>query len=350
MLLLPREIKTLVQDNYDVMVETKAAASVGVSDEAYAEAGAQIVTSAEAWQANLVLKYKAPLPEEYRYFRKGCHLAAFMHAEGNPGLMNALKASKLTAYAFEFISRAGAYPASVSDSDIAGRLAVIYAAYHLQSHLGGRGLLLGGAPNGSAPHVIIIGPGNVGRAAAQTALGLGAQVTFFCRSPARIADIKQEFGTRVRCLFNRPSVLRQEVKKADVLIGAILISTFDTPAMVDERMVSTMKPGSVIVDVTCGYGKGYLPSFKRATSHRSPTLLVNGVLHIKIDHLPASVPVTASQATSARLIRYVRRLADVSLRGGQSRMIERSMIAKAGELVHSELIRHDAVKTRRPIT
>ncbi|WP_342733877.1 NAD(P)-dependent oxidoreductase [Bradyrhizobium sp. B117] len=349
MLLLPHEIKTLVQDRYDVVVEAKAAASLGISDEAYAEAGARIVTSLEAWQANLVLKYKAPLPEEYRFFRKGSHLAAFMHAEGNPALMKALKTSQLTAYAFEFISRAGTYPASVSDSDIAGRMAVIYAAYHLQSHLGGRGLLMGAAPNGPFPRVVIIGAGNVGRAAAQTAIALGAQVTIFVRNAAKIAQIEQEFGRRVRCLLNRRGVLREEVKKADVLIGAILISTFDTPAMVDERMVSTMKPGSVIVDVTCGYGKGYLPSFKSTTSHRAPARLINSVLHIKIDHLPASVPVTASKATSERVIRYVRKLADVCLRGGRSRMIELCMIAKAGELVHPELIRHDALETRMPI-
>lgn len=346
-LLLPPEVKRLCDRNYRVLVERGAGDASLVSDDLYVRAGARIVERAEAWSAALVLKYKAPLPEEYAYLRPGLRLAATLHAEGCDELMDALCQRGVTAYSFEFLrsEEDGSFVLMPPDSEIAGKLSILYGAYHLQRHLGGRGLLLADMPRLDAPHVLVIGHGNAGGAAVRTALALGARVTVLGHSEVRLRRFQSTVGGRVECLLNTPETLREYLPQADLVVGTILISTQETPAMIGYPELRCMKPGSVLVDVTCGYGAGYLPTFRGLTTHQDPAYIVEGIVHIKIDNLPASVPATASRATSSYVAQYVEELAALTcgLRP-ESPALRSCKITEHGRAVHPILV--ESLKNR----
>ncbi len=164
MILLPNAVANFIQNGYRVLVEGGAGKLAGYADADYARMGAKIVDRDAAWtESNVILKYKAPGPEEYRYFRKDMHLASFMHAEGNLTMVEAMRASGMSAYALEFFrNAAGEYPVSMSDNEISGKLAVLLASYHLKSHMGGSGTLLAHVPGARRAKVVVIGYGNAG--------------------------------------------------------------------------------------------------------------------------------------------------------------------------------------------
>ena len=239
---------------------------------AYAAAGATVVDGATAWSgSDIVFKYKAPGPEEYRHFRPGLHLASFMHAEGNLALVEAMRGNGMSGYALEFFrTERGDYPVPVSDNEISGKLAILLAAYHLQAHMGGSGVLLSDIPGAPRPKVVVIGYGNAGGGAARLAASMGAEVTVFGTRWEGLRRFMAGMPANVRCLLNEREAFERAVLEADVVVGAILISTYDTAPMLDEELVRRMKPGSVIVDVTCGYGSGYMPSFSHLTTYDAP--------------------------------------------------------------------------------
>jgi alanine dehydrogenase len=328
------------------VVETGAGLGVNATDTEYREAGALIASQEEVWNtAGLLLKYKAPLEEEWPLFRKGLSVASFMHAEGNPPLVEAMRRSTLTAYAFEFFRTSdGEYPVPVSDNEIAGKLAVMIAAYHLQCSKGGRGVLLSDVPNAPLAKVVVIGYGHAGGAAARLAASMGAEVTVFGTRPHGLRRAQAFMPANVRVQLCHRDTLERAVLEADVVIGAILVSTFDTPAMLDEGLVRRMKQGAVIVDVTCGYGAGYMPTFDRLTCSSDPVYERFGVLHCKIDAMPASVPVSAAPATSRNIVNYLLPLA-ADVLGSVSDPVSRAgLIVEAGHVVHPELVRHVAMR------
>lgn len=340
-ILLPAQVQQFVDAGYDVLVEAGAGENTGAPDEDYKSAGAQITSTEEAWRgSDLVLKYKAPGPHEYQYLRDGLHLGAFFHAEGNPGLTRALLESGTHAYAYEFFRTPdGVFPLAVPDSEISGKLAVLFAAYHLQSHLGGRGVLLADMPHVTPPRVVVIGYGNAGAAAARTARALGADVVVLGTNRERLRRFEASLPG-VTCLLNTPETLEREVLRADLVVGAILISTYDTPAMIDEELVRRMKRGSMIVDVTVGYGSGYLPTFDRQTTHESPVYERFGVLHCKIDAMPGSVPYTASRAVSPLIAPYLIRLGEAVHTGETDPTSTEGLITSGGRITHLEIERH----------
>lgn len=344
-IMLPHQVQELCARGYQVLAEKGLGSGIEITDDEYTGAGARIVDKEEAWAAPLVLKYKAPMREEYALLRPGGALCAFFHAEGNGELIRALCDRRMTAFSFEFLQHDDGSLVAASDAEIAGTVAVIQAAYHLQAHLGGRGVLLAGICGATPAKVVVIGNGSAGAAAARAALGLGADVTIFGRNRTRLQRLHASLGGRARCLLNSPGTLREAVKEADVVIGAILISSYDTPAMIDRALVDEMKVGAVLVDVTCGYGDGYMPSFPRQTTFPQPALRVGHVLHIKIDHLPAAVPVTASSAISAALLEPIASIAANVLDGSAlSPTAASGKIINAGEIVHPELARHEQLR------
>jgi alanine dehydrogenase len=227
-------------------------------------------------------------------------------------LQVALLASRVNAYAYEFFEdERGGYPLAVAGAEISGRLAVIYAAYYLQSSQGGRGLLLPHVPGAQRARILIIGYGNSGGAAARLALAMGAEVTVLGRSLAGLRKFQGTVGDAVRCAVNSPEILAHEIRTADVVIGALLVSTNETPEMIGLDLVATMRPGSILIDVTCGYGRGYLSSFDRFSTLEEPSYTKNGVLHIKIDNMSSGVPLSAVHAVNAVSIPYLLALGDV---------------------------------------
>ena len=343
-LLLPDATRAFSEQGFQVLVESEAGLLAGVDDSAYQAAGCEIVSTKEAWSlSDIVLKYKAPSPDEYQYFRDDLHLACFFHAEGNETLANEMLNSGMWAYALEFMETApNEWQVPASDNEIAGKLAVILASYHLQSHLGGSGTLLSSVPGANRARVVVIGHGNAGGAAALLAASMGADVVVFGAHHDNLRRFEAKCPPNIQCFLNTPDKLKEEVLRADVVIGAILISTYDTPPMIDEHMVREMKSGSVMVDVTCGYGSGYLPTFHKLTTYDDPFYVVHGVLHCKIDAMPASVPATATAATSYNVLPYVLYLCNQLVDNGPPKAARNDLGLLLGNKTafHHELIRH----------
>lgn len=340
-IILPDQVKEFSDAGFEVLVEAGAGAETAASDKAYKAAGAHIVSTEQAWwDSDFVLKYKAPGPHEYQYLREGLSLGAFFHAEGNPDLTRRLLDSGTRAYAYEFFQTSeGVFPLAVPDSEISGKLAVLFAAYHLQSHLNGSGVLLTEMPDVTRPRVLVIGYGNAGAAAARTAHALGCEVVVLGTNRERLRRFAAA-APGVTCLLNTPEILEREAKTADLVVGAILISTYDTPPMLDEQLVRQMKQGSMIVDVTVGYGSGYLPTFPRQTTHVDPVYERFGVLHCKIDAMPGSVPYTASRAVSPLITPYLIDLGHALYGGAAAPTAEAGLITDRGQMTHHEIERH----------
>ncbi|MEQ9246637.1 MAG: NAD(P)-dependent oxidoreductase, partial [Nitratireductor sp.] len=262
-ILVPDAIPLFTQSGFRVLVESGAGAGLGYADCAYADQGAKIVDTEAAWtESSYVVKYKAPHPSEYCYFRAGLTLGAFVYLEHDPALARRFCDTGMTLYGLTYFrSPSGNFPMIVSCNELSGKMAVLYGAYHLQNNHGGRGMLLSRIPGAEQPNVLVIGYGNVGGAAARLANDMGCSVTCLGTDPERLRKFEGTMPHTVRCLINTPDVLRHELSQADLVIGAIQISTYDTPPMIDRGMLKLMKPGAVIVDVTCGYGPGYLPTF-----------------------------------------------------------------------------------------
>lgn len=339
-LLTPSLAGRLREAGFDVVAEPGIGIGVFRDDADLAAQGVRFTDSERVWAAPLVLRYKNPNPADLVRLRPDQTIAALFHAEGDPDLLAALVASKATAYSYEFVAEDGRFPLAAPGGDIAGVQAVLYGAHALQTGTGGRGVLLSRVAGATAPRVAVIGCGNVGSAAARTAAALGAEVTVLVRSEESAGRYGPTAPAGVRVAINTPEIRRVVLADADLVIGAILVSTFDTPPMITETDLRGMKTGSVIVDATCGYGEGYLPTVGPVQRPGDPPVVVAGVLHLKLDALPALVPVTTTEAYTAVAAPYLVRLADVALRGAVDPAIETARLVQDGRLVHPVCRQH----------
>ena len=305
--LTPDGAAELVQMGCQVLIEHDAGRGSGFSDEMYVSSGAQIVATAkEAWSAELVLKVKEPQAGEFDFLRPDLTLFTYLHLAAYPKVATALKHSGCTAFAYETVTdRNGGLPLLAPMSEIAGKLATQMGAHHLSAHLGGSGVLLGGAPGVAPASVVIIGGGNVGWASATMALGLGAQVTVIDASLDRLRWIDEHsFGRLVHLAANRSTIARS-VAQADLVIGAVLVAGDKAPIVVSEEMITTMRPGSVVVDVAIDQG-GCIETSEE-TTHANPTREIHGVLHYAVGNMPGAVPQTSTLAlTNATLPRIAK--------------------------------------------
>lgn len=338
-LLLPQDAARL-GEICDLQVETGAGCGLGIGDDAYAQAGARITSSKDAWEsADLLLKLKAPTLAEVGQIRRGASIAALFHAEGTPDVVTGLLDRKITAYSFEYFQTGGGvFPLMAATGEIAGRMAVIYAAYHLQSHLGGSGISLPACTYAPAARVAIIGYGNTGRAAAQTALALGAGVTVYTRHQAPGRQPQAGPGPAFRPLSDPGAA--EGLAQSDVIIGALRISTFDTPPVVTADIVARMRPGSVIVDVTAGFGAGYLQTSTQLTSLADPYRMAGGVKHIKIRTLPLGVHRTAAAQISHLYTPAICQLITSLQQQAEDPIAQRGKITAGGELLNPQVRRH----------
>ena len=338
-LLLPEDAATLCEI-CELQVETGAGLGLGIPDDAYASAGARITPYGEAWEgADVLLKLKAPTVAEVRRIRTGASIAALFHAEGTPDVVAELLARNVTAYSFEYFQDDdGSFPLMAATGEIAGQMAVIYAAYHLQSYLDGSGISLPACAHAPAARVAVIGYGNAGRAAATAALALGAEVTVYTRQQASDQEPRTGTWPKFRPLYGPGAA--DGLARSDVIIGALRISTFDTPPVVTADIVRRMREGSVIVDVTAGFGAGYIQTSGQVTSLDSPYHVASGVKHIKIRTLPLGVHRTAAAQISYLYAPAIRRLI-ASLDGtADDPASERGVIITGGRIVNDQVRRH----------
>jgi len=336
---LPREVASFVAHGYEVYVETDAGHGQGATDDDYRAAGATVVGTDEAWNSSdVVFKCRCPSAAEYHYFRPGMHLCSTFYLGDKPELAEVLNKERVSAYSYEmFEDDDGTFPLMTTDSEISGHMAVIYAAYHLQDQLGGRGKMLGRMPGVEPTRVLVIGHGNAGGTAARVAAALGADVTVVGTSLSRLRRFAATMPPNVTCELNTRALLECLVPQCDVVIGAIRISNHGTEAIVTDAMVASMRPGSVIIDVTCGYGAGYLPTADQRTRELTDAYKRHGVIHIKNDCMPKLVYLTATSAMSAAAFPYLLALAESVYNGTPDRVSQRGQVTCGGAVVHPHI-------------
>ncbi len=341
--LTPSSVRALRDQGHQVFVEKGAGLGSSFTDQAYEQAGATLVNDPiAAWQRQLVIKVKEPLPSEYGFLSEPQFLFTYLHLAADRPLTEALIQSGTTAIAYETVELAdGQLPLLSPMSRIAGRLAVQMGAHFLEKQQGGRGVLLGGIPGVAAGQVTILGGGVVGTEAAKMAVGLGARVSLLDINVDRLNQLEELFGSRVDLRYSSPTQLEALLPQTDLLIGAVLIPGKRAPKLVSRALVETMPPGAVILDVAIDQG-GCVETL-RVTSHSQPSYMEAGILHVGIPNMPGATPWTATQALNNSTLPYVLRLANQGKQSWQADL----PLAK-GINVQQKTLVHPAVKTVFP--
>jgi len=335
--LLPSGAKALVEAGHRVLLQTGAGSGSTLTDEEYREAGAEIVTAAESlWTASdLVVKVKEPQPAEYPFFRPGLMLFTYLHLAPLPELTDALVNAKVNAVAYETIREPdGSLPLLTPMSEVAGRMAVQVGAQYLEAPMGGRGILLGGVPGVAPANVVILGGGVVGHNAAKMAVGLGAHVTIIEKNLNRLRELDDIYSSQVVTLASNMYTIRESLRLADLVIGAVLIPGASAPRLVRRDMLPLMKKGSVMVDVAIDQGGCFETS--HATTHTDPIYFVDGVLHYCVSNMPAAVPHTSTFALNNATFPYLLELANRGLLGAcaHSKAIREGVNTYQGRIVY----------------
>lgn len=313
----PAIVQEATSRGHQVLVQEGAGAGSGITDDAYRQAGAEIVRDlAELYErADMVVKVKEPEPFEWPFLRRGQVLFTYLHLAASKELTAALLERGIVGIAYETIQLPdGSLPLLTPMSEIAGRMTVQIGARFLENRSdGGRGVLLGGVPGVPPAHVVIVGAGTVGFGAALIGLGMGAQVTLIDNQLPRLRHLEQILHGRRVTLMSNAQNIADAVTEADLLIGAVLVPGARAPKLVTEAMVRSMKPGSVIVDVAVDQG-GCVETIDRTTTHADPVYERFGVLHYAVPNMPGAVPRTATLALTNATQPYILRLADLGWR------------------------------------
>ncbi|MEC1634657.1 alanine dehydrogenase [Bacillus mojavensis] len=337
--LTPGGISQLVSNGHRVLVESGAGLGSGFENEAYESAGAEIIADPkQVWDAEMVMKVKEPLPEEYAYFRKGLVLFTYLHLAAEPELAQALKDKGVTAIAYETVSEGRALPLLTPMSEVAGRMAAQIGAQFLEKPKGGKGILLAGVPGVARGKVTIIGGGVVGTNAAKMAVGLGADVTIIDLNADRLRQLDDIFGHQIKTLISNPVNIADSVAEADLLICAVLIPGAKAPTLVTEEMVKQMKPGSVIVDVAIDQG-GIVETVDHITTHDQPTYEKHGVVHYAVANMPGAVPRTSTIALTNVTVPYALQIANK----GAAKALEDNTALRAGLNTANGHVTYEAV-------
>ena len=329
--LVPAAVADLARQGHEVFLEQGAGILSGYADDAYEQAGARLLPDAAGvyGNAHLIVKVKEPIAQEYPLLRSDHLLFSYLHLAAVPELVRHLCATGLTAIAFETVMVDGQLPLLAPMSDVAGRLAIQLGATLLHRQNGGNGVLLGGLPAAHRGHVVIIGAGNAGSNAALVARGLGARVTVFERKRARQLQMRA-LGDNVTALYPYHDELAQAVANADLVVGAVLIPGARAPHIVSREMVSSMRPGSAIVDIAVDQG-GCVET-TRPTDYTAPTYVEEGVTHFAVTNMPAAVPRSATQALSAEVAPWIMKLASGQL--DEDAALRAGINVRDGQVVH----------------
>lgn len=320
---VPREIKTeefrvgmtpvgareLVRSGHTVVVEAGAGEGSGFSDGEYRKAGAETTSREIVFErAELLVKVKEPVAQEYPLLREGVALFTYLHLAPNPDLTKLLLQKKITGLAYETLVRDNKLPLLAPMSEIAGRMAPLMAAFYLQKFKGGSGVLPTGVSGVRPGKIVILGAGVVGTNAARVGTGLGMETVVINKDTAGLQRIDELFRGRVRTLPMTAHALEMEIVDADIVIGAVLVPGGRTPVLITRDMLGTMKKGSVIVDVSVDQGGCVETS--HPTTHDDPVFVIDGIVHYCVANMPGAYPRTSTIALTNATLPYVKTIAE----------------------------------------
>lgn len=314
--LIPGSVAELSAAGHELLVETGAGLGVGLNDQSYIAAGATIIpTAAELFaQAEMIVKVKEPQLQECQMLREGQLLFTFLHLAPDPEQTQGLIDSGVSAIAYETVSDPhGGLPLLKPMSEVAGRMSIQAGARCLEKSVGGAGRLLGGITGVAPANVLVIGGGIVGTNAIRMALGLEARVTVLDRSLEQLARLDRQFGGRINTIYSNRATLEEYLLKADLVVGAVLVTGARAPKLISKEMVRRMKAGAAIVDVAID--QGGCAETSRPTTHAEPTYIIDDVVHYCVTNMPGAVAHTSTYALNNATLPYVLALADKGLSG-----------------------------------
>lgn len=338
--LTPTSVRELLAHGHNVIVQHKAGMGIGMKDEDYEAAGAEIVATPEEIfeRADMVIKVKEPLAEERKRLRSGQILFTYLHLAPDPEQTKDLVASGATCIAYETVTqRGGGLPLLAPMSEVAGRLSIQAGAYFLEKAHGGHGVLLGGVPGVDPAKVVVIGGGTVGRHAIHIALGMGADVWVIDRNVDVLRSLWQQFSRPLNTVYSTRDAIERHCMEADLLVGGVLIPGAAAPKLVTRDLVGKMKEGSVIVDVAIDQG-GCCETSK-PTTHDEPTYVVEGVIHYCVANMPGAVPKTSTHALNNVTLPFAIAIADK----GWKQALADDQYLMDGLNVHAGQVTHPAV-------
>ncbi|RZS96728.1 alanine dehydrogenase [Cecembia calidifontis] len=309
--LTPAGAKELVKRGHQVYVQHTAGQGSGFSDDEYTAAGAAILPTIEDVYgiAEMIIKVKEPIEPEYKLIKEGQLLFTYFHFASYEPLTKAMVESKAVCLAYETVEKADrSLPLLVPMSEVAGRMAIQKGANYLEKPLKGRGILLGGVPGVLPAKVLILGGGVVGTQAAWMAAGLGADVTIMDVSLPRMRYLADVMPANVKTMMSNEYNIREMIKHADLIVGAVLIPGAKAPHLITKDMLKDMKPGTVLVDVAVDQG-GCIETCK-PTTHENPTYIIDDVVHYCVANMPGAVPYTSTLALTNATLPYAIQLAD----------------------------------------
>ena len=302
----------LIRSSHKVLVQNSAGDGSGHTDKEYIDAGAKICSTIEEVYklSEMIVKVKEPIQPEYSLIRKDQILFTYLHLSSNKKLVEVLLKSGAACIAYETIEKCGHFPLLAPMSEVAGRVAAIVGAYYLGINFGGNGVLISGVSGVLPGYVLILGAGVVAKSAAKMASGLGAKVTIMSPFIDELREIEMEnyFGHNVSTLIMSSYSITEEIKKADILISAVYIRGARTPILVTKDMVKMMKKGSVIVAVDIDQGSSIETA--KATTHKDPVYIREGVLHYCVANMPGVFPKTSTLALTNLILPYIKKIAD----------------------------------------
>jgi alanine dehydrogenase len=338
--LIPATVRELTRKGHRVIVETGAGLGAGIGDDDYVAAGAEIVAGADPVfeRAGMIVKVKEPLATERKKLKRGQVLFTYLHLAADLGQTEDLLASGVTAIAYETVtSPQGTLPLLTPMSEVAGRMAPQVGAHCLEKENGGRGVLLGGVPGVPPADVLILGSGVVGTNAALIALGMGADVIMAGHHLDSLRRASAQLGPRLRTVFSVPQAIETLCRRADLIIGAVLVPGAKAPKLISAATVKAMKLGAVIVDVSID--QGGCAETSRPTTHSHPTYVVDGVVHYCVTNMPGTVARTSTFVLSSATSPFVLELAEK----GYKRALEEAPHLADGLNIYDGMVTHKAV-------
>lgn len=331
----PAGVEVMIANGHTMLVEHNAGSGSGFEDAAYIKAGAEIVeTASEIFaRSDMVMHVKEPLPPEYDLIRENQIVFTYLHLAAAEELTHALIKSKAICIAYETIQKPDrSLPLLTPMSEVAGRMAIQQGAKYLEMAQGGHGVLLGGVPGVDPGNVVVIGGGIVGINAAKMACGLGAKVYILDMNLDRLRYLSDVMPANCFNLFSSPATLRELIKTADVVVGAVLIPGAKAPKLITREMLKTMKPGSVLVDVAIDQGGCFETS--KATTHTDPIYTVDGVVHYCVANMPGAVPRTSTLALTNATLPYA---VEIANKGWEKAMQESDEIKLGANVIRGNI-------------
>ncbi|MDP2654263.1 MAG: alanine dehydrogenase [Candidatus Omnitrophota bacterium] len=341
--IVPAGVESLTKRGHTVLIETDAGIGSGLSDDLFTAAGASIAPSAAGVfaRADMVVKIKEPLPQEYAYLKPGQIIFTYFHFSASRELTEEMLKRKIIAFAYETLQEPnGELPCLTPMSEVAGRMAVHEGAKYLEEPMKGRGILLGGVPGVSPAEVVILGAGVVGANACKMAAGLGARVTILDINLNRLRYLSDIMPANVRTLMSNTHTVRDSVLKADLVISSVLIRGAKAPQIIDRKLIAQMKPGAVIIDVAIDQGGSLETS--RPTTHDNPTYIVDNVVHYCVTNMPGAVARTSTYALTNATLPYILMLAD---RGFPKCLDNSYAMKRALNMVQGDLVIKEVAET-----